>query len=482
MEMETDVRVKTATKCCTRRWLQYAATLAATLSMFSSGMHFVWASPSLPKLYANDSSIPITLDQGSWLASISLIAELPGSPLGAFSAEYFGRKNAILLTAIPYLTAWIMIILANNVTTLLVARFIVGIADGSTYTILPMYIGEIAEDDIRGKLGNSITMMMDFGAVFIYSVGPWVSIKAMAGIASVFPLILIVIFMWMPETPYYLLMKGKKVKAKKSLKAFRGFENVDEEFDEMSAIVDEQMSHKSKWSELFFVRSNFKALCILLGLKTVQQMSGVSAFLVYSEIIFQKAGGLISGEICAIIFGFVQFLSSLFCTLVVDLFGRRILLMISAGGCFFALVAQTAYFYIQYNINPQIEEEYGWVPLTCMLFYVIMYSLGLGAIPMMVPSELFPTNIKAKALCVMDLYLAMAAFVTTIFYQSLAVKFGDHIPFSIFAISCVIGITWIYFCVPETKGRSLEEIQEILKGTYQKQPPLNEKEMEPLKK
>lgn len=448
--------------------------------MFSSGMHFVWASPSLPKLYANDSYIPTTIEQGSWLASISLIADVPGAPIGAFTAEYFGRKYAILMTAIPYLAAWIIIIFATNIPTLLVARFIVGVADGSTYTILPMYIGEIAEDDIRGQLGNCITMMMDFGAVFIYSVGPWVSIRTMAMIASIFPFTLLIAFVWMPETPYWLLVNGKKAQARVALKRLRGFENVDDELEEMSTIVGGQMEQTGKWGELFFTKSNFKALCILLGLKTVQQMSGVSAFLVYSELIFKQAGGYISESIAAIIFGSVQFLSSLFSTLVVDLVGRRPLLMISAAGCFVALVAQATYFYIQYTGMYNIDSI-GWIPITTMLFYIIMYSVGLGAIPMMVPSELFPSNIKAKALCVMDLYLAMAAFLTTIFYQTIANKFGSHIPFSIFAISCIVGIVWIYFCVPETKGRSLDEIQQILKGTYVKKVKGTDKELEPLK-
>ena len=119
--------------------------------MLISGMHFGWSSPSLPKLLSNTSSIPITNSQSSWIASISLLGDLVGAPMSATLADTFGRKTTILFAAVPYAVAWILIAMAKNVHFLLIARFICGIGDGISFTIAPMFIGEIADNDIRGK-------------------------------------------------------------------------------------------------------------------------------------------------------------------------------------------------------------------------------------------------------------------------------------------------------------------------------------------
>ncbi|XP_044734619.1 facilitated trehalose transporter Tret1-like [Chrysoperla carnea] len=450
--------------CITRRWVQYAGAISASLVIFTSGMHFVWVSASLPKLYANDSIIPLSVDEGSWVASMELFADLPGAPLGAFCADYFGRRRGLLLTGLPYFIGWVMIALATNVPTLLVAKFLVGVADGSTYTILPMFIGEIAEDDIRGKLGNCMTVMLDLGSLFLYSVAPWIPIRTMALIAMIIPVLFFATFWWIPETPYYLLMIKKRDKAKKSLQQYRGLANVDAEFEDMSNIVDCQMSETSNWSDLIKNKAYFKGMVIMFGLKTMQMMSGIFAVQVFAELIFSKAGGFFSGSISAIIFGAAQFLSGFFAMLIVDKVGRRPLLIISSIGCCIALTGQAVYFYIQFHEIMDLEA-YGWVPVTALMIYIIMYSVGLGAIPLMVPSEMFPTNIKAKALCITDLYLAMLGFLIVQFYQIVANKYGSHVPFIIFALSCVFGVFFTIFIMPETKGKSLEDIQNMLRKT-----------------
>lgn len=429
--------------------------------MFASGMHYTWTSPSLPKLYGANSTIEVDSNDGSWLASISLLGDLVGAPVGAYIADHYGRKGAIYFTATPYLVAWIMIALADNLPTLLIARFIAGIGDGSSYTILPMYVGEISDNDIRGRLGNCIQMMADLGALCMYSIGPWISIRTMALLSSSIPILLYIVFPMFPESPYHLLLKEDYDGAKKSLEKLRG-RDVEEEFKVMRKTVLKESQMSSSWGEIFVTKSNFKALMILIGLKTVQQMSGISAMLVYTELIFQEASGGLSASVSAIIVGAVLFIFSLVSAIVVDYVGRKPLLIISSFGCAVALAAQAAYFY--YKDLGVDMVPFDWLPVTAVTGYIIMYSFGLGAIPFMMPGELFPTNVKAKALCIMDIYLALIAFVVIKMYQVIAVGLGNYVPFLIFTVSCIFSIFFVIFCVPETKGRSLEEIQDMLKG------------------
>ncbi|XP_044731600.1 facilitated trehalose transporter Tret1-like [Chrysoperla carnea] len=454
--------------CYTRRWLQYTATVSASLAIFVGGMHLVWASASLPKLYADDSPIPITQDQGSWIASLELLAGIPGAPLGAYFADKFGRKNTLFLTAIPYIISWILIACATDVWPLYIAKILVGLGDGSSFTILPMFIGEIAEDDIRGKLGNCMTVMLDLGSLFLYCIAPWITIRQMSYVGMVFPILLVILLCFIYETPYYLLMKKKSDKARKSLRKYRGTNEIDEEFTEMSNIVEKQMSETSNWLDLYTNKAYFRAFIIMIGLKTMQMMSGIYAMQVFAELIFEAAeeeadNMMLSSSVQAILFGVAQFASGFGAMLIVDKVGRRPLLIISCLGCFCALSMQTTYFYIQYY-NLADLGSVQLLPVISLMFYITMYSVGLGAIPLMVPSEMFPTNIKAKAISLTDIYLALLGFLIVNFYQSVAENFGSHIPFGIFALSCLLSIFFVIFVMPETKGKSLEEIQNILKG------------------
>lgn len=432
--------------------------------MVASGMHYGWSSPALPKLMAPGSPIPVTTNsQGSWIASLSLLGDLVGAPLSALGADHLGRKTTIILGGIPYFVAWIMIAFTGSLEVLYCARFLAGIGDGVAYTIIPMYIGEIAEDNIRGLLGTTICTMADLGILMIYMIGPYVEIMTGALVSAIFPLVLLLTFWCMPESPYYLLMRGKEEAAKNSLQKLRGKADVDSELNEMSGVVEYQMTQSGSLKEILVIPSNRKALLILVGLKAAQQFSGITAFLFYVQIIFEKSGGRLSAAMSSILFGLVQLISSVSSSLVVDRLGRKPLLIMSCIGTAIALFVQGSYFYLQDCTDIDVVP-YNWVPMVSMLFFVITYSFGLGVIPYMMPGELFPTNIKAKALCIMDLYLALAAFAVAKIYQVIADAFGSYVPFFLFTICCIFSLAFVILCVPETKGRSLEEIQYWLKG------------------
>ena len=195
-------------------------------------------------------------------------------------------------------------------------------------------------------------------------------------------------------------------------------------------------------------------------MKGAQQLSGISAFLFYVEIIFyQNQSNFFTPEISSMFFALLQIVTSLSSSLFIDKLGRKPLLIISLIGCAIPLSLQAAFLYFQWT-----DESLNWLPLFNMLIFIVAYSIGLGIVPYMMPGELFPTNVKAKALGLMDIYLALAAFFVTKIYPVIAEKFGYHVPFCIFAICCLINIIFVIVCVPETKGKSLNEIQNWLKS------------------
>ncbi|XP_019872311.2 facilitated trehalose transporter Tret1-like [Aethina tumida] len=450
-----------------RLLFQYLATATGCITFLSSGMHYGWASPSLPQLLANDSQIPMTSDDGSWVATMSVLGNIPGSILGGYASDAIGRRYSILLTAPIYFMSWIMVAFAPSKILLNIARFSAGIADGLIYTSFPMYIGEISDPNIRGLLGSCIQVSLVIGVLLINVIGVNLNIKYTALISSLFPVLHFLTFYFMPESPYYLIMRGKKEEAKESLQVFNRNEDIGEHFQRVSDAVEQDKQATGSIWDLFTVRSNRRAAVIVFGLRAFQQFSGIAAIMFYAKIIFQEASGDISANLSTIIYFIIQLVVSLLSSFLVDKTGRRPLLIFSIIGSAASLAAEGFYFFFE---NDDIyDTSLIYLPLIALLTFVVIFNIGMGTIPVLILGEFFPTNVKAFALCLADIVSCTTVSISAKFFQITRDDFGMHVPFFSFTVSCLLGLVFILFCVPETKGKTLEEIQEHLRGEHKKE-------------
>lgn len=430
-------------------------------------MHYGWPSPSLPKLLDNSSSIEVSNDEGSWMAVMPLIGALLGSLIVGTTVDIFGRKRTILISSIPYFAAWIMVAFAPSVTVIYVARFIAGVADGWVFTALPMYIGEISDPKIRGLLGSSVSVNWIFGITLINIVGAYLSITVTALVSSCLPLVTMVTFAFMPESPYYLLMRGSTEEAKKSLQKLRGLHDVDSELSRVDFAVKARNKESGKFLDLFTVKVNRKAVIIMMVLRGAQQLSGTTAVTFYAQPIFIEAGDHISSHLASIIYFSVQLTLSCFSSSIVDRAGRRPLLITSITGSAVFLFLEGVYFYIKSCTDLDITA-YSIVPVVGLIGFVVVFSLGMQTIPILMLGELFSPSVKAFALCLADIYFSIIATVVSKFFQIMKDSFGMYTPFFAFSLSCLIGLVLIVIFVPETKGKTLEDIQTQLKGDEQR--------------
>lgn len=189
-------------------------------------------------------------------------------------------------------------------------------------------------------------------------------------------------------------------------------------------------------------------------------MSGIRAVLMFAEIIFDQANSSLEGKYLTMILGAVQLVSTIVCMFVIDRSGRKPLLVISAFGsaCSTAMVA--TYFNLRYNhVN---TNKLVWLPITGVLMCIIMYSLGLASLVLTICSEVFPTNVKALGATLTVIALGVSGSIVAKLYLFIAENAGTHVPFWIFtafSLTCAL-FTLLY--VPETKGKTLEEIQDKL--------------------
>lgn len=438
--------------------------LSAAIASFIAGLHFSWSSPSIPKMISEDGPYNFTLEQCSYLTIAAPIGIMISGVFFASLIDKIGRKYSALIVVIPYMIAFIIIAFAESIYVFYIARFIVGIGDAGMFSILPTYIGEITTPKIRGTWGNCVSMFMYIGQTMINVLGGYTTIKQTALICLCFPVLFLCTFSFSPESPYYYIMKGEKDKARKALQVLRQTDNVDAEMLQLESDIRRQMSEPGTWKDLFMIKSNRRALLAGMALRWFQQLCGISVFSVYTQYIFQQAGGSISAVQSAIIFQGAVTLGNVICAFFLDKIGRRNATISSLFCCALVLTGEAVYFYISLK-HPEVDLSYfQWMPLVGMLIFVPVFSFGLGIVPTLMLGELFSASIKGKGLCMLNINLGLALSTISKAFQMMETKFGLYSPFTLFAASCFINTAVAYYVVPETKGKTLEEIQQDLRA------------------
>lgn len=436
-------------------------------------MHTGWTSPMMPVLHSPDSPVHITDSDESWLEAIIMIGAFCGLPTTIYLVDKVGRKKSIILSAVASIVTWLLIAVANRVEYLYVARFLAGMSGNMAFVAAPMYIAEIASEKIRGLLAGIIYIMMLVGNLVIYCIGPFVKIYVSSLVPIGLLILMLITFSYMPESPYYLLIENKRALASKSLQMFRGTEDVEEELQEISTAVARQKAEEGRFRDLLCVPSNRRALLTMLLLNFGMNASCIYVIYMNLHTIMASAKSIyINAEHSAIIFACLLILSAMLALSVVDKFGRKILLTCSSILTGIALGVLGCYFAAK---NSGVDvSTLSWLPVATVMVYALFFKCGIGLIPIIMTAELFPTSVKAMGMTLSDACLVVAAtFMLTVF-RLLEKSCGIHVPFFVFAVTCILLGVVYYIVVPETKGKTLEQIQYLLKG-------LNQEEIDKLK-
>ncbi|XP_018396374.1 PREDICTED: solute carrier family 2, facilitated glucose transporter member 8-like [Cyphomyrmex costatus] len=449
--------------------VQFLAAAAGNLSVLATGVTMGWTSPVLPLLEKNGGPLgsKITSEQSSWIGSLMALSPIVGSFVAGYLGERLGRKRALLSCVVPFLIGWILVASAGHIAQLYVARLIFGLALSVVFTILPMYCGEIAEMSIRGALGSFLQLFIVIGFLYAYSIGPFVSYTVFWILCGIIPIIFFFSFIMMPESPYFLLGQGRRDEAIASLAKLRSKSKaaVQKEADEIQAILDEAFKNQVSISDLFKVKANFKALLHTCALVSFQQFTGINVVLFYMQNIFMAAGGAVPTDVAPIIIGVVQVLASAVTPVVVDRSGRRMLLVISGIGETVSLCALGLYFYLkEVQHADDVVEQISWLPTVSLVIFIATYCLGWGPLPWAVMGEMFDPNVKAKASGITVSVCWFLAFLLTKFVSNLQEALGNYVNFWLFAGFCFVSILYTVFLLPETKGKTLQQIQDELNG------------------
>lgn len=402
------------------------------------------------------------------MATTPSIGAVFGAIISGYIVDKIGRKTCILFTSPMYFTAWIALAFAPSLFVLAPARFLQGVADGFCFTVVPMYLGEIADPKIRGTLVASISITTTVGLLLINIIGSYMTIRNTALVTAVVPLLHFASFYFMPESPYYLLMKQKVDKAKISLQILSNQDDVSDELTRLDDAVKEDLRNVGTILDLFTTKSNRKALIVIAGLRAIQQFSGTTAITFYAQDVFQNSGSGISPTLGSILYFIVQLIVSCIFSVLTDKLGRKPLMIVSTVGSGITIAIAGIYSYFD-NYTDFDVSSVNYIPLCAIFGYAIMFNVGMQSIPVLMLGELFPTSVKAFALCLADIVFGLTVVIVGKLFQILNDGYGMYVPFLFFAFCCFVGLLFILFVVPETKGKTLEDIQEKLRRKRKKE-------------
>lgn len=384
-----------------------------------------------------------------------------GALIGGRLADLFGRRKLLIATAIIFAAGAILCAAAESAGVLVVGRIIVGFGIGLSSSAVPVYISEVAPADARGWQVSLFQLAITVGILLAYLVdyafarvaGGW---RWMFGIAIVPAAIFGLGMAFLPESPRWLVQRGHRDVARSVLARIRGTTDVESELREVERGVAQ--SHESGRLSDLLAPSLRPALIVGIGLAIFQQITGINTVIYYAPVIMQTAGiSSASGAILATAgVGVVNVLMTILSMWLIDRKGRRPLLLTGIAGMAITL----GLLGLAFRVSSQ-STALAWVAVISMMAYVASFAISLGPIFWLLISEIYPLKIRNSAEGLAATFNWGANLLITLTFLTLVEKLGPSSTFWLYGASAVAAWVFSYYFVPETKGKTLEEIEEF---------------------
>ncbi|XP_050450567.1 facilitated trehalose transporter Tret1-like [Cataglyphis hispanica] len=450
---------------------QFVFAIIVNLSSVSYGFMMGWQSPSVPQLQNPlpvVGSEPMTDNNISWMNGILCLVGTFATMLLLVIPDKFSRKRFGYMLLLPMILSWLLIIFATEHLHIYIAKALSGITGAGVFFLVSNYVSEISCDSIRGILASLIGFSLNTGILLAYILGGMMSLYHLAVIGAILSALFLITFVFIPESPVYLVRENRTREAIKSLNRLKAGNTsaVEQALSHLQLQIKEVTSMRSaKLSDLFRDKATIKGLIIILGLFFGQQFAGIFAVISYTESIFQMAGSSLSPNTSSVIVGAIMLLGSFLSTSLIERMGRRLLLLISCVGTCTCHCVLGAFCYLQ-NLEYDISA-YGWIPIAALSIFVIVYAVGMGNGPVVIMSEIFSRDVTSMASIVGLTMCWAASFVIIKTFADLIVLLGTHGCFFFLAICCACSFLFCFILVPETKGRTREDIVNELNGEVQ---------------
>ncbi len=389
--------------------------------------------------------------------AVMLLGCAAGAALGGWASDRYGRRAVLFGAGVLFCAAALGAAFSMNLWQLLTARALAGVAAGAATLIAPLYIAEIAPAHVRGRLVTMNQLAIVSGILIGFAINyglvqlPQDNWRWMFGVGALPAIALCALLPWIPESPRWLLQRGQRERALAVLRQISPGTGVQNTLHEISALIQEETG---TYRELLS-HALRKPLVLTIMLAIIQQVTGINTVLYYGAIIFAKHAGASASQAIGmnVLVGVVNLLFTIVGLLLIDKFGRRPLLLTATGGMGLCLVV----FSVMLHDLPGRSA----LLLAPVLGYVAFFAFGLGTGVWVCLAELFPNRIRGRAMSIATMVLWISVSCVTATFLSLIKIFTVSGVFLGYALLCAASFAYIFLRLPETKNRTLEEIEAI---------------------
>ncbi|CAN6451131.1 unnamed protein product [Victoria cruziana] len=429
------------------------ATFVAVCGSFEFGSAVGYSSPAQAGIIGD---LNLSLSQYSVFGSIMTTGAMLGAITSGRIADLLGRRGAMWTSSAFSIAGWVAVSISQSTWALDLGRLSTGFGVGIISYVVPVYIAEITPKDLRGLLTTVNQLMISCGVSVAYLLGTFLTWRMLAVTGIIPSLIQLMGLFFIPESPRWLAKVGQQEKFKSALQVLRGKNaDISEEAAEIHEYTESVRSLQKVRLQDLFQRRYAHSLIVGVGLMVFQQFGGINGIVFYASDIFVSAG-FSSGKVGTTIMAIIQAPMTLVGALLLDVSGRKPLLVISAAGtCIGCCIAGTSFFLKDHDWLKQLVPA---INLAGILVYSASFSLGMGAIPWVIMSEIFPINIKGMAGSLVTLVNWFGSWAISYTFNFMK-SWSAAGTFFIFGGICGATIVFVVKVVPETKGRTLEEIQ-----------------------
>lgn len=391
------------------------------------------------------------------VVSAVLLGAIGGAGISGFLSDKIGRKKTILLTAATFVIGTLLSAFSGSVATLTASRALIGVAIGVASLTAPLYISEVSPAHMRGALVSlnqlAITCGIVLSYIVDYSFSGHQSWRWMFGIGVLPAIILGTGMFFLPASPRWLMSKGKKEQAREVLGLLREEGEIEKEMRDIEITLGEETGG---WKELLqdWVKM---PLLIGIGIAAFQAITGINVVIYYAPTIFGFAGfGQAQTAILATTgVGIINVLMTIVAIRVIDKVGRRPLLFMGLAG----MVVSLGVLGYAFSVTA-LSGALKWIAVGSLGLYIASFAVSLGPIAWLIIAEIYPLRIRGRAMSLATMANWGANLLVALTFLTLINKLGRGYTFWLYSLIGVAGWLFCYFFIPETKGHTLEEIEE----------------------
>ncbi|XP_001605654.1 facilitated trehalose transporter Tret1 [Nasonia vitripennis] len=448
--------------CCNRVF--FTAVFAACLNGISVGFLAGWPQAAIPQLLS--SSYTLTESQASWVSGILYLGMLVGGVTSIVIVGRFGKKRLFLLASVPLILGWSIVAIAASFWQFVFGRIILGIGGGMITHQTEMYLSEISPRRLRSNMSVMFCANVHVGILLSFTIGPTLTISSATGIYITLVLMYATLFLTIaPETPFWLIRQGRTDEGLTNLRKLRNRPDVHDEFDsiveftKMSLVAKKTDGAWQNFTRVFADRASRRAILLVVLLTTGQQFSGMGAMSSYAQLIFERSVSVIPGRYVSLLIGLIELTCTLISGFLIERLGRRPLITGSSTVCAGCMGLMGLYYHGLVGGGPNAG---GVLPLVCIIVFALAYGLGLASIATVVAAECLSMDARNIGAAAQNTTLCFSVLLITKLWQVITSSYGQEYAFWLVSVITAGHTIVLLIMLPETRGRSLTEIQRLL--------------------